>query len=147
MVKLVGRSSLASVFETPQLRDHMCSLSDDEMACLLAALKAMLHGNQEKGFESLVDNLRNAKLAKWLLITVIPNYFRSDTEVFVKPTTAKGVIDYFELDGLQYRPLPDWDYYQRYRAAIHALKAACDPSIAPNNAAFCGFLMMAMANA
>ena len=146
MVKLVGRSSLVSVFEKPQFRDFMRSLSDDELAPIVKGLKAQLFGNQQQGFETLVDQLRSAKLAKWPLLTAIPNYVHPDTEVFIKPTTVKGVIAYFELEGLQYHAQPTWDFYRRYREAIAGMKAASDPSITPSNAAFCGFLMMCLAN-
>ena len=62
----------------------------------------------------------------------------------MKPTTAKGVVSYFELDGLEYRPRPSWEFYKTYRDIILEMKAAVDKSLAPNNAAFCGFLMMTM---
>ena len=52
--------------------------------------------------------LKAGKLAKWSLITICPVYFRPQQEVFVKPTTVKGVIAHFELDELQYRPQPYW---------------------------------------
>lgn len=70
--------------------------------------------------------------------------YRLQDEVFIKPTTAKGVIAHFELEGLDYKPTPSWDFYQRYRDARLEMKQYVDPSLSPNNPAFSGFLMMTM---
>ena len=144
MVKVVSRSSMVSMFEKPKFRDMVNDASSDVVVSLTAGLKKLLHANQQKGFETMVDTLQPYKLAKWALVTIIPNYYRPDDEVFVKPTTAKGVIDYFELQGLQYKPLPSWDFYENYREAILTMKSKVDPLITTNNAAFCGFLMMSI---
>lgn len=145
MVQVVSRSSLVSMFEKPKFRDMVRGANAELKASLAADLKRMLHGNQERGFQGLVDSLAARKLGKWSLLTVIPNYFRPDEEVFIKPTTAKGVISHFELEGLVYRPQPSWEFYTAYREAILEMRAKVDPSLAPNNAAFCGFLMMSLA--
>lgn len=142
LVKIVSRSSLVSVFEKPQFRDWARALAPKGRAALAEATRQRLHGKQQRGFEAMVELLVPAKLAKWPLLTVVPNYFSPDTEVFIKPTTAKGVIAYFELEGLVYKPRPSWEFYQAYREAILRMRAAVAPSLSPNNAAFCGFLMM-----
>jgi hypothetical protein len=92
----------------------------------------------------MVDLLLGEKLAKWSLVTAVPYYVHPDREVFVKPTTAKGVIATFELDVPPYRPCPSWDFYRAYREQILAMRALVHPDLAPNNAAFSGFLMMTM---
>ena len=122
----------------------MAGLNNNDKKELSLALKNLLHGKQEKGFEAFRQILASGKLAKWSLLTILPNYFAPQDEVFVKPTTAKGVIAFFELKGLVYSPSPSWEFYQAYRTAILAMKAKADPSLAPNNAAFGGFLMMSM---
>ena len=104
----------------------------------------MLHGKQQMGFEMLLSILKSRKLAKWSLLTILPVYFHPQSEVFVKPTTAKGIIDYFELSGLTYRPLPSWEFYNGYRRQILDMKSRVSPSLSPNNAAFTGFLMMSL---
>ncbi len=144
MVKIVSRSSLVSMFEKPRFRDGMKTLEEKSVKKLSSGLKGFLHGDQPEGFQTLLDTLRPLKLAKWSLMTVIPNYYYPNDEVFIKPTTAKGVIEYFELENLQYRPEPSWEFYQRYRDAITRMKNLVDASIAPNNAAFGGFLMMSL---
>ncbi len=75
---------------------------------------------------------------------MIPVYFRPQIEVFVKPTTAKGVIKFFELESLQYKPTPTWAFYEEYRAVINAMKSKADACLAPSNAAFTEFLMMSL---
>ena len=144
MVKAVSRSSMVSMFEKPRFRDFVAEITGPERRQLSDALSAQLYGKKEVGFQTLVSLLQTGKLAKWSLITIIPNYVFPDTEVFVKPTTAKGVIRHFELGNLEYKPLPTWDFYHRYQDQILQMKAQVDPALAPNNAAFCGFLMMTM---
>lgn len=143
-VKIIGRSSMVSLFEKPKFRDIVHTLSEHQLKQLTNGLKNFLHGNQEKGFSAIVTILKQGKLAKWSFVTILPNYFHPNDEVFVKPTTAKGVIQYFELDQLEYKLLPTWDFYKRYKDYILKMRSAVDESIAPNNAAFCGFLMMTL---
>ncbi len=144
MVKVVGRSSMVSMFEKPKFRDFVSMQNNADLKTLTDGLKNYLHGNQQRGFEAMVEILLTQKLAKWSVLTIIPNYFHPDTEVFVKPTTAKGVIQHFELEGVEYKPLPSWEFYERYRDIILDMRSRVDPSLAPNNAAFCGFLMMSL---
>ena len=142
MVKIVSRSSLVSVFEKPRFRDSVRIMSHSEKDLLTTGLEEFLHGKRQAGFELMTEALVPWKLAKWSLVTVIPNYFRPQDEVFVKPTTAKGVIEYFELEGLDYSPRPNWAFYKNFRAEIDKMKPLVDPALSPSNAAFLGFLMM-----
>lgn len=144
MVKVVGRSSMVSMFEKPKFRDLVSMQNNADLRTLTNGLKDYLHGNQQRGFEAMVEILVTQKLAKWSVLTIIPNYYHPDTEVFVKPTTAKGVIKHFELEGVDYKPLPSWEFYSRYRSLILDMRSQVDPSLAPSNAAFCGFLMMSL---
>ncbi len=144
MVKVVSRASMVSMFEKPKFRDFVKELGSKDIRRLSNALKEQIHGNEQKGFEAMLDILRPAKLAKWSLMTIIPNYYAPNDEVFVKPTTAKGVIAYFELDDIEYKPTPTWAFYKNYRAQILAMRKMVGPTLTPNNAAFCGFLMMTM---
>jgi hypothetical protein len=143
MVKVVSRSSMVSMFEKPKFRDFVNGLSHQERAFMVDGLVELLHGKQQAGFEALVDLLATGKLAKWSLVSIIPAYYSPKKEVFVKPTTAKNVLRYFELDDPVYKPRPTWDFYRKYRELINEAKTRCDPSLSPSNAAFSGFLMMA----
>ena len=144
MVRYIGRSSMISLFEKPKFGDLVRSLNSAESEALSSGFSNMLHGKQQMGFEMVLSILQSRKLAKWSLLTILPVYFHPQSEVFVKPTTAKGVIDYFELSGLTYRPLPSWEFYNGYRRQILDMKSRVSPSLSPNNAAFTGFLMMSL---
>ena len=144
MSKLISRSSLVSIYEKPKFRDAIPTLEPADLKKLTNGLKHLLYDNQQAGLEAMVNTLAPLKLAKWSLITVLPNYVHPDDEVFVKPTTAKGVINTFGLTDLSYHPLPTWDFYARYRDAIRTMKRHVDPTLTTSNAAFCGFLMMSL---
>ena len=142
MIKMISRSSIISVFEKPRFRDFANGLTPQEREFLSGGLKELLHGNEQTGFEMILDLLKSEKLAKWSLMTVCQTYFHPQQDVFVKPTTVKGVIEYFELENLQYRPTPSWAFYEAYRSAFLDMKARVDKSLSPTNAAFSGFLWM-----
>ncbi len=146
MIKVVNASSMISLFDKPKFRDLIKTLSEKQKRALSNGLKNFIHGNQEKGFKDMLEILRSGKLAKWLLLTIIPNYYHPEQEVFVKPKTTKGVIANFELDGLNYKPQPSWEFYQRYREIILEMKDLVDSSLTPSNAAFSGFLMIVMSS-
>jgi len=144
MIKAVSRSSMVSMFEKPKFKGFVNRLNNDEKSYLASCLKDLLHGKQERGFTGFVDILRTEKIAKWSLVSIIPAYYSPTTEVFVKPTTAKDVIKNFEVADLVYKPAPTWEFYQSYRQLINKAKTTVSPTLSPSNAAFSGFLMMAM---
>jgi len=144
MSNMVSRSTMVSLFEKPKFRDYVNSLHNQHETILANGLKEMLHGDQEQGFNMMLDVLVEGKLAKWPLMTVLPVYFSPHKEVFVKPTTTKGVIQMFELESLSYKPRPSWEFYKEYRAIIQEMKANVDKRLSPNNAAFTGFRWMSM---
>jgi len=147
MAKVVGRSSMVSMFEKPKFRDFVKRLAPGEQSFLVQAMHDLLHtDNKQDGFEALVELLKTEKLAKWSLISIIPAYYAPTTEVFVKPTTAKNIIQYFDVESLVYKPTPSWEFYTAYRDLINHAKTQVDSSLSPSNAAFSGFLMMAMSS-
>lgn len=141
MTRIITRSSLISRFEKPKFREFAQSLSPMERQDLAQGLDELLHGNEQTGFEILLAILRTWRRAKWPLMTVCQAYYWPQVEVFIKPTTTKGIIKTFELQDLQYDPTPSWNFYERYRAAINEMKTRVDPSLSPYNIAFTGFMM------
>ncbi|MFT5655529.1 MAG: hypothetical protein ACI9XU_001250, partial [Arenicella sp.] len=119
MVKIINRSSMVSMFEKPKFRDFVGRLDQLQRAYMVDALIEFLHGEQYAGFEALVELLLTEKIAKWSLLTIIPTYYAPTKEVFVKPTTAKGVIRYFEVENLAYKPAATWGFYKGYRSLIN----------------------------
>ena len=144
MLKVISRSSIISMFEKPRFKDFANALSPHEKEFLSTGLEQVLHGDEQTGFEMVFDLMKTYRLAKWSLMTVCQTYFYPQRDVFIKPTTVKGVIRYFELENLQYKPTPSWAFYQAYRSAFHEMKSRLDPSLSPTNPAFSGFLWMSI---
>ena len=144
MEKVISRASIVSVFEKMSFRDFANTLSPHEKQWLSSGLEELLHGTEQTGFEMILDLLKSQKLAKWTLMTVCQTYFHPQRDVFIKPTTVKGVIEYFELENLQYKPTPSWSFYEAYRSIFDEMKSKVDKSLSPTNPAFSGFLFMSV---
>ena len=142
MVKIVSRSSVIARFEKPKFRDFTDTLFPEERIVLSHGLQELLHGNEQVGFETILDLLKSRKLAKWSLMTICQTYFHPQRDVLVKPTTVKGIIQYFELRDLPYKPAPSWNFYDAYRSTIHEMKTKVDQSLSPSNVAFSWFLLL-----
>ncbi len=142
ILKIVSRSSMVSRFEKPPFKDFINSLNTHEKQSLADAMEKRLYGrNKRQGFEELLGMLTPFKLAKWSVISVVPFYFAPNKEVFVKPTTAKGVLTLLEVEGIEYKPQPTWEFYQGYQKLLGNIKKEVPPTLSPNNAALSGFLM------
>lgn len=144
MIRMVSKSSMVSLFEKPKFRDSVRSMTAEEKARLATGLKEVLHGDEEIGFDMLISVLEPYKLAKWTLVTVFACYYRPNSDLLFKPTTVKNVIKTIELEDLKYNSKPSYAFFKRYRAEINAMKGHVSTSLSPSNAAFSGFLMMAM---
>ncbi len=144
MVRLVSRSSMVSLFEKPKFSDAVREMDIMEKAQLVHSLNLLLHGNEEKGFNLMLEVLLRHQLAKWTLITVFRCYYYPTKDLLFKPTTVKNVINTFELEGLVYKPRPSYDFFVKYRDVINEMKQYVDENFSRSNAAFSGFLMMAI---
>jgi hypothetical protein len=142
MAKLIGRSSVISVFEKARFRDFAFGLSSADKKFLSSGLEELLHGREQAGFESVLGWLQSARLGKWSLMTVCQTYYHPQKDVLVKPNTVKNIIAYFELRHLQYKPAPSWAFYAQYRSTLHEMKSNVDASLSPTNAAFSWFLLL-----
>lgn len=144
MIQMLTKSSMVSLFEKPKYRDYIKSLDPGQQEFLALGLKEFLHGDQESGFNMMLEILDEVKLAKWTLMTVFGVYYYPQDEIFVKPTTTKNAIMYFELDDIVYKPRPSYEFYKKYRNYINEMKKLVSATVSPNNAAFTGFLMFSM---
>lgn len=142
MVKLVSRSSVVARFEKPKFREFIESLFPEERDFLAGGLEKLLHGNEQVGFETVLNLLKSRSLAKWSLMTICQTYFHPQQAVLVKPTTVKGIIQYFELNDLSYKPTPSWNFYDAYRTRIHEMKSKVHSCLSPSNVAFSWFLLL-----
>ena len=143
MVRLVARSSMVSLFEKPKYRDAVRDMDILEKTQLVHSLDMLLHRDEERGFNLMLEVLLRHGLAKWTLMTVFRCYYYPETDLLYKPTTVKKVIDTFELEGMTYKPRPSYEFFVKYRDAINEMKMHVDENFRRSNAAFSGFLMMA----
>ncbi|NIB42331.1 hypothetical protein HBA55_22175 [Pseudomaricurvus alkylphenolicus] len=145
IVKVITRSSMVSVFEKVKFRDFVKLLNSHDKEFLAQAFEKRLYGRQKRaGFEEIQAMLAPHKVAKWPILSAVPYYLTPNKEAFLKPTTAKKIIQYLELDHLQYTATPTWEFYRGYKKALDDVKKNVHPSISSNYAALSGFLMMSM---
>jgi len=144
MAKVVSRSSLISLFEKPKFRDAVKSMSIERKDMLSIGLYEMLHGSFKNGFNIMLDILAEEKLAKWSLLSVIPYYYAPKKHLFIKPTTTKNVLKYFEIEEIVYKPRPSYVFYSRYKKILAQFKKEVNKKLSNDNAKFTGFLMMGM---
>lgn len=142
LLKIVSRSSMVSRFEKPGFKKYLDSLTSTEKKALAYAVEQRLFGRKQQGFEAIIGQLARFKIAKWAIISAVPFYFAPRREVFVKPTTAKGIVAYLEVADLRYTATPSWEFYKGYQALMVEVKKQVSPSLSPNYAALSGFLMM-----
>lgn len=139
--KLISRATLVSRFEKPDFKrfvENNCHMD------FVNSLYELYHGNEKNGFEKLVQVLHPYNLAKWPVITAFLAYYNPMVEVFIKPTTAKKIINYMEWHELHYQALPDYEFYVGFKDRINVLKQNANPVLQVNNPAFCGFMMIAI---
>jgi hypothetical protein len=143
-VKIISKSPLVSLFEKPKLRDAINSMGIYEKDMFSIALYDLLYENKKEAIESLVEILLEYKLAKWTIITLIPYYLNRNEEYFIKPTTTKNILKYFEVENLKYKPTPSYEFYKEYKKFLNSLKSKADKSLTVDNAGFTGFLRMSL---
>ena len=141
--KIVSRSSMVSRFEKAPFRAFLDALDSKDKRRLTDAFGKRLFGRKKReGFDEIVELLARYKLARWSLVTAVPFYFAPSKEAFVKPSTARRIVTFLEVDDLQYNPRPSWAFYVGYRKRKCLIsRRAVDSSLTPNNAAATGFLM------
>lgn len=142
--QIIQKSVLISLFDKLKFRDMLATLNSYEKDMLSIEIFELLHGNQKAGFEGLVEFLENYKLAKWTIISVVLYYNNRQKEYFIKPTTTKDVLKYFEIKELVYKPKPTFEFYNSYKKVLDEMKSNVDKSLSPDNAAFTGFLRICL---
>jgi len=140
---VVSRSSLISLFEKPKVKAMVDGFNTMQKDIFSIALYELLFGDKEDGFESLVDFLSEYGLAKWSLVSLVPYYYERDKEFFIKPTTTKNIIKYFNIECVTYKPRPSFVFYKEYKKILEQMKKTAKIGV-EDNAAFTGFLMISM---
>lgn len=142
--KVVQKSVMVSLFDKLKLKDALATLNSYEKDMLSIEIYELLYGNKKDGFEGLVDFLAQYKLAKWTIISVTPYCINRHSEYFIKPTTTKMIIKYFELQDLVYKPKPSFEFYKKYTKALDEMKINLHDSLTFDNVAFTSFLKVAI---
>lgn len=142
--KIIQKSALVSLFDKLKFKDMLLTLTNYEKDMLSIELYELLYGNKKNGFEGLVEFLNEYKLAKWTIISVILYYNDRQKEYFIKPTTTKNVIKYFEIKYLVYKPKPSFEFYDSYKKVLNEMKKNVHKTLKIDNAAFTGFLRIGM---
>lgn len=143
-VKLVSSSTMISLFDKPKFRDYIRGLHEDSVSNLIGHMQAFFYGDEDQGFTGMVAQLHRDKMAKWSILTLGPVLLRPDRDVFVKPTTAKGIIELLDVKNIKYQTYPTYEFYRGFRELIMEIKTTMHKPVSDNNAAITGFLMMAM---
>ena len=138
--KTIQKSVMVSLFDKLKLKDAMMSLNSYEKDMLSIEIYELLYGDKKEGFEGLVEFLAQYNLAKWTLLSVVPYSINRQKDYFIKPTTTKNIIKYFELKDLIYKPKPSFEFYENYTKVLDEMKLNVDDSLTFDNAAFTGFL-------
>lgn len=144
IVRFITRSSMISVFEKVKFKDTVKSMDNRERKNLIVAIKELLYGDEEIGFNIMTEVLAPCKLAKWTIITAFRCYYSPTTDLLVKPTTTKAIIAKYDLEDVVYKPRPTYEFYKKYRKKIIEMSSNCSESLSPSLAAFTGFLMFSM---
>lgn len=142
--QIIQKSPLTSVFDKLKLRDVLANLNSYEKDMLSIEIYELLHGNQKDGFDGLVEFLEQYNLAKWTIISTLLYYNSRHIEYFIKPTTTKNILKYFEIKDLIYKPKPTFEFYDSYKKILDEMKVNVDKSLSFDNAAFTGFLRIAI---
>ena len=142
--KIIQKSVLVSVFDKLKFRDLFANMTSYEKDMLSIELYELLHGNQKNGFDGIVEFLSQYNLAKWTIISVVLYYNDRQKEYFIKPTTTKNVIKYFEIKDLVYTSKHNYEFYDSYKKILNEMKKNVHNSLSKDNAGFTGFLRIGM---
>jgi hypothetical protein len=143
MVSLVARSSMVSRFEKPHFREAVRNMTRGEREELAGFALDLLHGNEALGMNGLSAMLAMRGIAKWPVVTALRCYYDPVHDLIIKPTTVKNVIAHFGIQGLRYTPVPNFAFYDAYRAVLLDMRAAMSGPLRDSVlAGFSGFLMM-----
>lgn len=142
--KILLKSPLISFYEGDILKSALKSFTNYEKDMLSIYLQELLHEDLNSGFEDFVELLAIKNLAKWHIVTLIPYYFAPEQNYFLKPTTTKNIIKYFELENLKYNSKPNYEFYENYTKELEIMKNSVRKELRDDNAKFTGFLRMGM---
>jgi hypothetical protein len=142
--KVIQKSVLVSLFDKLKFKDILSSLNSYEKDMLSIEIYELMYGDKKEGFKGLVEFLSQYNLAKWTIISVVPYYMDRQKNYFIKPTTTKNIIKYLEIKDIVYKPKPSYEFYKIYSDYLDVMKKNVNRSLSFDNAAFTGFLKIAI---
>jgi hypothetical protein len=114
-LKILKRSPMINVFEKVAM-DNFLNTADTRKDFVIA-LNNYLHNFNAKSFEAMVSLLESRKLepnsnaAKWPIMTFMKAYQFPEKFYVVKPTTAKKMANFFQIE-INYTPRPTYKTYK-----------------------------------
>jgi len=143
-IKIVSKSVVVSFYDKMKLKDAIKDMGMYQKDMFSIALYDLLHGNKKDGYDSFVEILSEYSLAKWTLVSLVPYYMNRKKEYFIKPTTAKNIINYLELKGLKYKPKPSFEFYKGFKKALDEIKKNVPKNLSEENICLTAFLRLAI---
>ncbi|WP_198306347.1 hypothetical protein [Arcobacter vandammei] len=142
------KSPLISFYEGDILKSALKNFTMYEKDMLSIFLQDILYGdfphNLENSFDDFVELLASKNLAKWHIVTLIPYYFSLNKNYFLKPSTTRNIIKYFEIENLKYNSKPSFEFYKAYTNNLLEMKNSVNPKLKDDNGRFTGFLRLSM---
>ncbi len=142
--KVIYKSVVISFYDKLKLKDAFAEMGMYQKDMFALALYDLLHGDKKEGYNSLVEILSEHKLAKWTIISLVPYYMNRKSDYFVKPTTAKSIISYLEIEGLEYKPKPSYEFYVGFKKALDKIKKSVPKNLSEDNICLTAFLRLAI---
>lgn len=146
--EILLKSPLISFYERDLIKDALKNFTNYEKDMLSIYLKDLLYEDLEENikdsFDELVELIASKNLAKWHILTLIPYYFAPDKNYFLKPSTTRNIVKYFELENIKYKPRPSFEFYKDYTKNLQKMKNIVNPILRDDNGRFTGFLRLAM---
>ncbi|WP_417327240.1 hypothetical protein [Halarcobacter sp.] len=143
-IKIVSKSVVVSFYDKMKLKDAIKDMGMYQKDMFSIALYDLLHGNEKDGYDSFVEILSEYSLAKWTLVSLVPYYMNRKKEYFIKPTTAKNIINYLELKDLKYKPKPSFEFYKGFKKALDEIKKNVPKNLSEENICLTAFLRVAI---
>lgn len=146
--EILLKSPLISFYERDLIKNALKNFTNYEKDMLSIYLKDLLYEDLEESikdsFDELVELLASKNLAKWHILTLIPYYFAPNKNYFLKPSTTRNIVKYFELENIKYKPRPSFEFYKDYTKNLQKMKNIVNPILRDDNGRFTGFLRLAM---
>ncbi|MCL2567536.1 MAG: hypothetical protein FWE18_05540 [Alphaproteobacteria bacterium] len=126
VIKAVNYSTTISMFEKFALRNYLTSPSIHQE--FIDVLYKFMYVDYQKYFADFShvlsktkNSIENSNCAKWSIISFFLAFSNKNQHVFLKPTTAKRISAFFNMD-IAYQSYPNLETYEKFRDIIFKFK-------------------------